>query len=308
VGVRLYDAIPDGKIEKMKILLFGNGHVGNGISHNEKLNNQVEIVKINSKNIKDFRLKNPYEFEYVVLGIGASGGVAYNIEYGKNLETLNLQLNQTILNIIDGYKGKVINLVPSCVYPTPKNNKPIEEHHLGIEPLEPTSALYARTQLSRINELNQNFGYHRVKNLVVTNVFGISASSNANSHFFDHLLQKINLKENKEITLHGSGTSIRDFIYNKDIGNILKFVIAKFENIENIMNFGGYGPMKIEDIAKLFCRSSGQNVNIVFEEGKNAGANYKVLDDTKARKLGWMPEYDYESAFKDMIHFNSYSK
>lgn len=286
----------------MNALLVGKGHIGTGLLHyfESNKNNILVADSLNLESLvsKGIPLKN---LDYVVIAAAVTGGVEHNVRNGVNLYQENSKLNQLLAKVIKSTECKVINFVPSCVYPVSLTREKSRPNLLGIEPLESTSRLFAESQLERIGILNDLVSSDMIRHIVLTNVFGLSNSSKPNSHFFDHLLSSTKKRSGDTIVMRGSGTGVRDFIYNKEIGGIFEFILKSWNKLGMVTNFAGYGEIVIDAAAQLFIRTLGLNTKVIFDKPELQGVNYKVLDDSIVRKLGWRPVYTFEGALTDWL-------
>jgi UDP-glucose 4-epimerase len=88
------------------------------------------------------------------------------------------------------------------------------------------------------------------------------------------------------IILYG-GTQIRDFVH---VDLICKALIsaALRPGIRGTYNLANGQPVKLEEMAKMFAKQRG--VELVYKPHRDGDANYVVLDVTKARRDGLLPQ------------------
>jgi hypothetical protein len=285
----------------VRVLLFGKGHLGMGFLSDRNFMDSNEVIVIHRNNLDEYA-DNPLQLNKIdlaILAIGESGGVAFNIENGHSLFKKNIDLNSKIFRIVSTLGCRTINLVPSCVYPVSDFGVKSKETDLFKGQPELTSLEYAHSQLNRIKTLNETIDQSLLKHVVLTNIFGSSNSEKKNSHFFDHLTQAIEVSKNNRVVLKGSADAVRDFLYNKEISGIVHFLITNWNSIESVTNFAGYGGSRIADIANEFLKTLNLQLDIHFDNPELMGSRYKVLDDSKARLLGWEPRYRFKDAILD---------
>jgi nucleoside-diphosphate-sugar epimerase len=165
--------------------------------------------------------------------------------------------------------------------------------------LEISSFEYAKSQLCRMEMLNNSIDSNLIRHLIVTNIFGDSKSTVKNSHFFDHLIEAIKSSSHGKLILRGSGEATRDFLYNNELAQVFGFLEKNWDSMHQVTNFAGYGGMKIKDTVELFLETLNLKLNVVFDSPEFSGADYKVLDDSVSTEMGWRPRYSFAEAIRD---------
>lgn len=98
----------------------------------------------------------------------------------------------------------------------------------------------------------------------------------------------------KDIVELGCITSIRDFLYVKDVISALVLLAQKAE--EDVYNVGsGIGTI-IGDIPKFFSTIANKKWEVVSLESKKrpVGINRSIADVSRLKKLGWTPQYSLQ--------------
>lgn len=285
----------------MKIVVFGKGHVGNGLLSDKRILRENDIKVIHKQNIHlvDFASRDFRDTELVILATGISGGVEFNLKNGNQLFQRNMELNSTITELSAAANCRIVNFVPACVYPVKVNGFKSKEIDLHKGQLEISSLEYAKSQLCRMEMLNNSIDSNLIRHLIVTNIFGDSKSTVQNSHFFDHLIEAIKSSSHGKLILRGSGEPTRDFLYNKELAQVFGFLEKNWDSIHQVTNFAGYGGMKIKDTVELFLETLNLKLNVVFDSPEFSGADYKVLDDSISTEMGWRPRYSFAEAIRD---------
>jgi nucleoside-diphosphate-sugar epimerase len=285
----------------VKILVFGKGHVGHGLLSDRGILGKNDIKVIDKKNINNFDItsRDLSGTELIIFATGISGGVEFNLKNRHELFEKNMELNSKITKISASSNCRIVNFVPACVYPIKDHGIKSKETDLYEGPLEISSLEYAKSQLSRMEMLNSSVDSNLIRHLIVTNIFGDSKSSLENSHFFDHLIKGINSSSYGRLLLRGSGDATRDFLYNKELTQIFNFLEKNWNSMDLVTNFAGYGAIKIRDAVELFLKTLNLQREVVFENPEFIGTDYKVLDDSNSRIMGWRPRYSFANAIRD---------
>ncbi len=114
-------------------------------------------------------------------------------------------------------------------------------------------------------------------------------------HNFDHnlrlFLQQAGITEEK-VTLWGSGEAYREFLYVDDLADACVFLMNNFEykDIGEFVNIGTGKDIKIKDLSELIKDIVGFKGEIRHDLSKPDGTPRKLLNVSKIKCLGWMPE------------------
>ena len=190
--------------------------------------------------------------------------------------------------------------------------QPIKESYLLNGPLEKTNEAYAISKIAGL-KLCESYKFQYKTNykcLMPTNTFGPNDNYHKlNSHFFPALIRKIHelkIKNKSELILWGNGLARREVIYVDDIANACIFFMKK-KCKETLINIGTGKDYSIRDYAKLILRLliPNKKIKIRYDLSKPNGTPRKVLDISLAKKYGWKPKKDLETAiietYKDFL-------
>ncbi len=104
-----------------------------------------------------------------------------------------------------------------------------------------------------------------------------------------------------EITIHGSGSQTRQFIYVKDLaeGNVL---CLKPEAENQVFNINGREVISVLDIVKTLEKILNKTANIKFIEDRKGNYKGRYISSEKAEKLlGWKPKNTYFEAMERYV-------
>jgi GDP-L-fucose synthase len=126
-----------------------------------------------------------------------------------------------------------------------------------------------------------------------TNAFGINDNFDPNySHVIPALMLRMHearLKKSNEITLWGTGSPLREFIYADDLARAFIFLMNKYEQYDEHINIGTMEEISIKDLALMVANVVGYQGNIRFDTSKPDGAIRKILNSKRLFELGWKP-------------------
>ena len=232
--------------------------------------------------------------DYVFMAAAKVGGIVANDSYPADFIRDNLEI-QT--NVIDAaYRAgtrKLCFLGSSCIYPR-MAPQPLQESSLLTGPLEPTNQWYAVAKIAGIKmcqAYSLQHGFNAIS-VMPTNLYGPGDNFDLQtSHVLPALLRKFHAaKENnsKEVTVWGSGTPRREFLYVDDLADALCFLMERYESPE-IINVGCGEDVTIGELAALIADVVGFRGELVFDRSKPDGTPRKLLDIGKMTALGWQP-------------------
>ncbi len=229
--------------------------------------------------------------EYVFLAAAKVGGIHANDTYPADFIRDNL-LIQT--NIIDAaYRNgcrKLLFLGSSCIYPK-LCPQPIKEEYLLTGPLEPTNEWYAIAKIAGIKmcqAYRRQYGFDAIS-AMPTNLYGPGDNFHPeNSHVMPALIRRFHEAKEKglpEVTIWGTGTPRREFLYVDDLGDILVFLMQQYSDAEHV-NVGCGNDVTILELAQMVAQTVGYHGAILTDSSKPDGTPRKLLDVGKLSALG----------------------
>ena len=240
-----------------------------------------------------FKEENP---EYVILAAAKVGGIQANSTYPAQFifENLSIQNNLIHASYLSGVK-KLLLPGSACSYPK-ECPQPIKEKYLLTGPLEPTNEPYAVAKIAGIKlcqAYNRQYGTNFIC-AVPTNAYGPNDNFDIeDSHVIPGLLKKFHNAKTAgaaEVTIWGTGSPLREFIYADDLANALLFLLKNYQG-SDVINIGTDSEISIRELASITKEIVGFRGRIHFDISKPDGAPRKTLDKTNLFGLGWRPEF-----------------
>lgn len=282
-----------------KIYIAGHrGMVGSAILRNLQKEGYSNFVVRNSDEL-DLRNQNAVaDFfetekpEYVFLAAAKVGGIIANNTYRadflyENLMIQNNVIHQSYLNGVT----KLLFLGSSCIYPK-MAPQPLKEEYLLTGLLEETNEPYAIAKIAGIklcDAYRAQYGCNFIS-VMPTNLYGLNDNYDlTNSHVLPALLRKFHEakeKNEKEVTVWGTGTPRREFLHADDMAAACIFLMQEFDE-QGLVNIGVGKDISIKELAELIKEITGYTGNIIFDTTKPDGTPRKWMDVTKLNKLGW---------------------
>ena len=236
------------------------------------------------------------------------GGIGANSNYPVEFLSENLQI-QT--NLIDACHAasveKVIFLGSSCIYPR-DCKQPIKEEYILTGPLEPTNSAYALAKISGLELIKSYRKQYKHKWITVmpTNLYGPNDNFDLeNSHVLPALIRKFVEATNnrlKTVTLWGTGSAIREFLYVEDLARAIVFCTENYDSDDHINIGTGIG-ISIKQLAEKISEITGFSGEIVWDKSKPDGMPVKVLDVGRIKSLGWSPTFSFEDGLVKTVNW-----
>jgi len=242
--------------------------------------------------------------EYVFLAAARVGGILANNRYPAEFIHTNLTIQNHLIHqsYLHGVK-KLLFLGSSCIYPR-SCPQPIKEEYLMTGALEPTNSAYAVAKIAGIEmcwSYNRQYGTRFIP-LMPTNLYGPNDNfDQETSHVLPALIRKFHEAKkhhSPSVTVWGSGTPRREFLYVDDLAKGCLFVMQQEYPANPLYNIGTGEDITIRDLAVMIKEVVGYVGEIVFDPSKPDGTPRKLLDVSRLLGLGWQPEVPLEDGLR----------
>ena len=284
-----------------------------------KTHAQLDLIR--QQDVEDyFDTEKP---EYVVLASAKVGGIGANSKYRGQFIYENLMVQSNVIHEAHTHGAKkLLFLGSSCIYPK-LAPQPMKEDALLTMPLEPTNEPYAIAKIAGIrmcDAYNRQYGTNFIS-AMPTNLYGIGDNYHPeNSHVLPALIRKMHEakeKNAKSVTVWGSGTPLREFLYSDDLAEACVFLLESIDykdiafkddsgTIQAHINIGSGDEISIRDLAEMVKEVVGFKNKLVFDASKPDGTPRKLMDSSRLRKLGWKPKIHLkkgiELAYRDFLN------
>ena len=226
-----------------------------------------------------------------IFNLAAQAGVRYSIENAAEVAQNNIL---SIVNVLDYAVekdiGKIVHASSSSVYGNPLYT-PLDEDH----PKNPISP-YAISKLC--GELYCDYYFKEyslpVSSLRFYTVYGPRGRPDmAIRKFFSLMFQ------DKEITIYGDGTQLRDYTYISDIVNGLCLAAEKTESAGQVFNLGYSNPISVNDLVEKIYAISGKSKKVKYIESQQGDVDITYSNTEKAKKiLNYHPQVNIDEGLK----------
>jgi GDP-L-fucose synthase len=318
---------------KPKIFVAGHkGMVGSAIVRLLKNQNIEIIIKdrteldlLNQGSVQKFFEHE--KIDQVYLAAAKVGGIYANNTYPADFIYENLMVQANVIHsaFLNGVK-KLLFLGSSCIYPK-YANQPMKEEELLSGKLEPTNEPYAIAKIAGIkmcDSYNRQYGKsHGIdyRSIMPTNLYGPGDNYHPeNSHVIPGLIyrfHKAKINNLESITIWGTGTPKREFLYVDDLAQASIHVMnldkkiynEQISSLSSHINIGSEKELTIKELAKTIKEVINFKGKIQFDPSKPDGSPRKFLNSDRINKFGFKPKTDLKEGliktYQDYIESNA---
>ena len=249
--------------------------------------------------------------EYVFLAAAKVGGIVANQSAPADFMYQNMALEMNVIHSawLNGCK-KLEFLGSSCIYPR-LAPQPMPESCLLTSALEGTNEAYALAKISGLKYceyLNRQYGTDYIS-VMPTNLYGPNDNYHPeHSHVLPAMIRRFHeakVAGAKEVVCWGDGSPLREFLYVDDLANLCLFLMNNYSGNETV-NAGTGKEITIKALAELVARTVGYQGAIRWDTSRPNGTPRKLLDVSKATRLGWTYTTELEQgialAYNDFLH------
>lgn len=230
--------------------------------------------------------------EYVFLAAAKVGGIEANRGALADFMYENMILEMNVIHSAwENNCKKLEFLGSSCIYPR-MAPQPMKEECLLTSPLEKTNEAYALAKISGLKYcefLNRQYKTDYIS-VMHTNLYGPNDNYHpTHSHVLPALIRRFHeAKEAKApwVTCWGDGSPLREFLYVDDLANLCVFLMNHYSGNETV-NAGTGKELSIRELAYMVAEVIGYDGQIRWDASKPNGTPRKLLDVSKATRLGW---------------------
>jgi len=277
-----------------KILVTGgNGLVGSQF-------NGERYHKIGSKKYDLINQKQAYDiikrdWDGVIHAAAKVGGLMGNMNHKGEFFYKNIMMNT---NVIESCRqADVKNLVvflSTCVFPDGVEYPLVEKSiHLGPPHYSNDAYAYSKRMAEvQIRAYREQYGLN-YKSVIPTNIYGINDNFDIeNGHVIPSLIHKcyVARETNTPFVIWGSGTPLREFIYNKDVAKLTEWVLENYNEDEPII-LSTSEEISIKDVVSIIVELMNFKGEVKWDSEKPDGQLRKPSDNSKIKN--YLPDFKF---------------
>lgn len=195
---------------------------------------------------------------------------------------------------------KVVAMGSAAIY-SDMVRLPMQEEEVWIGAPHASEAGYAhakRAMLAQLETYRDQWGLDFAY-LISTNLFGPNDKfDEAHGHVIPSLISKFHraVTEGGVVSVWGTGTPQRDFLYVKDAARAMCLVGDTFSGAINLASGTG---TSIKEAVELIAAVSGYNREVNWDRTKPDGQKLRAYDVSKLQALNFTPRYSLQEALSE---------
>lgn len=295
---------------KMKILVTGGtGLVGKAIQddisscHNDRSSEEWVFIGSKDGDLRDMNQTRAI-FEAVqpthVLHLAAFvGGLFRNIKYKADFYMDNMRMNQNVVECCHAFRvQKLISCLSTCIFPN-QTSYPIDESmvHAGPPHASNEGYAYAKRMIDVMNRCYHDQYGSLFTSVIPTNIYGPYDNFNLDQgHVIPGLIHKCYLaqKNKTAFTIFGSGKPLRQFIFSRDVAQLMIWAVRSYEDIAPlILSVDAQDEVSIGQVAEYIAKAMKFDGPIQYDTTKQDGQFKKTASNAKLRQA--LPEFAFTS-------------
>jgi len=282
--------------------------------------NHSELDLTNQAAVRSFfQTERPSQ---VYLAAAKVGGIYANNQFPADFIYKNLMIEANVIH--EAWSSGVKSLLflgSSCIYPK-LAEQPMPEDALLTGKLEPTNEPYAIAKIAGIKmceSYNRQYANDGVdyRSVMPTNLYGPGDNYHPeHSHVVPALIRRLHeaqLSGAKEVTIWGTGTPRREFLYVDDMAaasvHVMNMPKDQYDTLtapmRSHLNVGYGSDISIGELAGIIQKITGFEGKLSFDTSKPDGTPRKWMDSSRLLSTGWEPRIKIEeglrSAYADFL-------
>eukprot|EP01064_Diplonema_japonicum_P035448 TRINITY_DN768_c2_g1_i3.p1 TRINITY_DN768_c2_g1~~TRINITY_DN768_c2_g1_i3.p1 ORF type:complete len:317 (+),score=69.77 TRINITY_DN768_c2_g1_i3:300-1250(+) len=236
------------------------------------------------------------------------GGLFLNMKEKVGMYRENAMINDNVMECSRVYNvEKLVSCLSTCIFPD-KTAYPIDETmiHNGAPHTSNEGYAMAKRMIDTLNRCYKDQYGCNFTAVIPTNIYGPHDNYNLqDSHVLPGLTHKCYLakQKNEPLTVLGSGTPLRQFIYSRDLARLMLWVLRNYNETDPIiLSVGEEEEISIKEAVHSIVDAMGFKNELVFDTSKADGQFKKTASNAKLKKLH--PDFKftpYKEAIKETV-------
>jgi len=287
-----------------KVITGGSGLIGSAFEKGVKLTSKRDLTDYDKAK---FAIAM-YKPDVVVHCAAKVGGVGANMQFPADFFMDNIRMNTNVIQACHELKiPKLVSFLSTCVFPD-KVEYPLDETKIELGPPHSSNFAYAyakRMADVQIRAFNQQYGTQYFS-VIPCNVYGPNDNYSLEvGHVIPMLIHKCYLakKNRKTFEVWGDGTPLREFVYSKDVANIVDLLIQKYKGTDPVI-ISNPTEYSIKQVVDLIVQYMGFKGKVKWLTDKPNGQHRKP--SSNAKLLSIIGDYEFttlEKGLKESIEW-----
>lgn len=296
----------------------GSGLVGKGVEfavqQDPRPNEKWIFMSSKDADLRDLEATRAFfksvQPTHVIHLASVVGGLFRNMRENFNFLDTNMTINRNVMHTCHELGvTKLVSSLSTCIFPD-KTTYPIDESmiHLGPPHDSNFGYAYAKRMIDIYNRAySQQFGI-KYTSVIPTNVFGPHDNFHLeDGHVLPALLHKVYLAQENgtPMTVFGSGKPLRQFIYSRDLGRLMVWVLRDYDEVEPIiLSVAEEDEVSIGQVAEFVAEGMGFSGELVYDTSKADGQYKKTASNAKLRR--YLPHFEFtpmKEAIRETCHW-----
>lgn len=254
--------------------------------------------------VDDYLDSHPIDFVFHLAG--HIGGIGASVTFPVEFLYENMMISLHVINAARrAHVRKLVYLSSSCVYPR-DCAQPMNEDDILTGAFEPTNEGYAIAKVAAMKLCeysNRQYGTNFI-NLMPCNLYGYGDHFEPEkSHVVSALIYKFHEAKRRglpSVEVWGTGTTRRELLFVDDLADAMLFFMNRRDAVDigSFVNVGLGEDIAIRDLAFILKAIVGYSGEVVFDPSKPDGMPRKLMDVSKAARLGWRAKVGIEDGLK----------
>jgi nucleoside-diphosphate-sugar epimerase len=257
------------------------------------------------------RFMDKHAIEAVVHCAALVGGISENIKRPGDFILQNLLIDSSILSAsLELRIPKLLYFGSSCMYPVDAKI-PFQEDSILTGKPEVTNSTYALAKIAGTKSIEGIAEQYSLEwnTIVLSNIYGPRDNFAENgSHLLAAIIRKLYAGRKsglKTAVIWGDGRVRREFTYVEDIAQFIADLWIDSRIIPRTMNLGVGLDYSVLEYYKVACSVLDYFPEFEFDLSKPIGIMNKLMDNSKAIKVGWCPTTTIELGLRKTIDWYS---
>jgi len=240
-----------------------------------------------------------YKPTHVIHLAAKVGGLFANMAEKVEFYRLNIIMNDNVMECSRIYKvQKLVGMLSTCIFPD-KTTYPIDETmiHNGPPHHSNEGYAYAKRMIDTMNRAYASEYGCNFTSIIPTNIYGkYDNFSIEKGHVIPGLIHKCYKakQDNTPFRIWGSGTPLRQFVYNRDLAELTVWVTREYNETDPIiLSVDEADEVTIKEVALAVAKAMKFEGKIEFDTSKSDGQHKKTACNNKLRK--YRPGYKFTS-------------